>query len=155
LLGTIEDTISFKLQIKPSVLKDSLLKLLDEKIHQKDFYLKVDLLKFNLGCREFSALLARLIQLKRKVEVMALVDMIVNENNFTFKLEDLNLSSQDMKYILAAQSLSIRYLLNEKEKSEFMDDRSMISFKSDVTSILDRLTFEEDEDFEKSFEKIG
>jgi len=149
LLATIDDIVEFKLTVKPSVLKDSLLKLLDEKVDQKDFYMKVDLVKFNLEGREFAALLNRLIQLKRKVEVLALVDMIVSESKFTFTLADLSLSNQDMKYILAAQSKSIRYLLDEKEKYEAELDE-----KSDATSILDRLTFDGDDDFEKDFEKI-
>jgi len=103
--------------------------------------------------------------LKRKIEVLALFDMIVNENRFTFTLADLNLSNQDMKYILAAQSYSIRYslfrtlnnnnsftrhLLDEKEKYE-----ADLDGKSDATSILDRLTFDGDDDFEKDFEKIS
>lgn len=149
LCGIFDDFSEFKLKIKGSLLRDALLKLLDERVDQRTFYQKVTYVKYNLDAWAYGSLITRLLQLRRKIEVLALVDMVINDPGFKFKFSDMNLTNTDMKQIIAAQNLSMKCLMEENDKlSEQKDDS-----KSEA-SIIDKLSFEELSNFDPDDEYL-
>jgi len=97
---TMEDVARFKLKVKGSLIKDALVKMIEENPDPKTFVHKILIFRYNLDAYTYSHMISKLVALDKKCEVLTLIDLILGENGFSFNLSDMNLSPNDLKYVV-------------------------------------------------------
>jgi len=148
---TLEDVARYKIKIKGSVVKELLIKVIEDNPDPRSFIHKILILRYTIDVYTYSAMISRLVQLKKTCEVMTLVDLILNDNGFGFTWSDLNLNTNDLKYIVQYQNLAIKVLKEGWKKN--LDSTDKMHIQSETMSIIDQLSLEDfeplqNEDFE-------
>jgi len=151
---TMEDVARFRLKIKGSIVKDGLVRIIEENPDPRSFVHKILIFRYNIDAYTYAHMISRLVTLDKKVEVLTLVDLIMGENVFLFSWSDLNLNPNDLKYVVKYQSLSIKLLKEEWRKG--LDSPNKLErqpVQSDTMSIIDQLSMDDfeplqNEDFE-------
>jgi hypothetical protein len=157
---TMEDVARFRLKIKGSIVKDALLKTIEEKPDPRTFVHKILIFRYIIDAYIYGNMLTRLIQLDKKCETLTLVDLVMGDNGFGFTFNDLNLQPGDLKYIIKYQAISIKILKDDyrqasAERSPSPDRIPNIKppTQSETMSIIDQLSLDDfeplkNEDFE-------
>jgi len=153
---TTEDVARYRLKIKGSIVKDALVKMIEENPDPRSFVHKILIFRYNIDAYTYGNMVSRLIQLDKKCEALTLVDLVLGENGFGFSFNDLNLNPNDLKYIVKYQSISIQILKEEMKKGISQQSQDRLEkppTQSDTMSIVDQLSLDDfepmkNEDFE-------
>jgi len=148
---TMEDVARLRLKIKGSIVKDGLVKIIEENPDPRAFVHKILIFRYNIDAYTYGNMITRLVQLNKKCEVLTLVDLVLGENGFGFSFNELNLNPNDLKYIVKYQSISIKIMKDEWKKGDFLSPTKLAQppCQSETMSILDQLSLEDFEPLKK------